>query len=215
MNCVSCGGAMRLEAAKECLVCNYCGNIVFPGPNQDGVRMFGELSETSCPVCRVALFEAVLAGHRILCCERCRGMLVSIDDFLQIVAQRRAALGGLSEPARPLDWGDIKRRLVCPRCGEPMDTHPYGGPGSIIIDNCPHCRVNWLDHKELERIVRAADRTPPSEWSEPVASQAAPGSVSRGAFFEEQPPQGAQVVEEAAADGRVLGKILQFVRNKL
>jgi len=38
-----------------------------------------------------------------------------------------------------------------------MDTHIYGGPGNIVIDNCPECRLNWLDHQELARITTAAD----------------------------------------------------------
>jgi Zn-finger nucleic acid-binding protein len=36
-----------------------------------------------------------------------------------------------------------------------MDVHPYGGPGNIVIDNCPHCRLNWLDSGEFFRVVRA------------------------------------------------------------
>ena len=36
-----------------------------------------------------------------------------------------------------------------------MDTHIYGGPGNIVIDNCPACRLNWLDFPELARIESA------------------------------------------------------------
>ena len=39
----------------------------------------------------------------------------------------------------------------------PMDAHPYAGPGAVIIDSCSECCVNWLDHGELQRIVRAPD----------------------------------------------------------
>ena len=39
-----------------------------------------------------------------------------------------------------------------------MDTHFYGGPGNVIIDDCSRCCVNWLDHGELMRIVHAPDR---------------------------------------------------------
>jgi Zn-finger nucleic acid-binding protein len=38
-----------------------------------------------------------------------------------------------------------------------MDTHPYGGPGNVIMDTCEHCSLNWLDYGELQRIVRAPD----------------------------------------------------------
>jgi Zn-finger nucleic acid-binding protein len=39
-----------------------------------------------------------------------------------------------------------------------MDTHPYLGPGHIVIDSCSECGLNWLDSGELMRIVRAPDR---------------------------------------------------------
>jgi Zn-finger nucleic acid-binding protein len=221
VNCPSCGGSMRLEPAKECLVCNYCENIVFPEPNQDGVRVLGEPSATACPVCGVPLRDAALTGHRILYCERCRGMLVSIDDFLAIVEQRRAELGGVTEPPHAPDWNEMKRRVDCPECGETMDTHPYGGPGNIIIDNCEHCRLNWLDHNELLRIARAADTARSAGWIDPLALPAPPelspriGLPPRRTFFEQQPAQGTQVVENTAAGGHVLSKILQFVRHQL
>jgi Zn-finger nucleic acid-binding protein len=38
-----------------------------------------------------------------------------------------------------------------------MDTHPYGGPGNVIIDTCENCSLNWLDYGELQHIVRAPD----------------------------------------------------------
>jgi Zn-finger nucleic acid-binding protein len=212
---------MCLEPAKECLICKYCGNIVFPEPNQDGVRVLGEPGATPCPVCRVPLVEAALAGHRILYCQRCRGMLVSIDDFLAIVQQRRAESGGATEPPHAPDWNDMKRRVDCPLCGESMDTHPYGGPGNIIIDNCSRCRLNWLDHNELAHIVRGADSAGAAGWRDPLISEPPPQSDGRRvavpvrAFFEEQSPQGAQVVENAPASGHMLRKILQFVRHQL
>jgi Zn-finger nucleic acid-binding protein len=37
-----------------------------------------------------------------------------------------------------------------------MDTHPYGGPENVIIDDCERCEVNLLDYGELQRIVHAS-----------------------------------------------------------
>jgi Zn-finger nucleic acid-binding protein len=39
-----------------------------------------------------------------------------------------------------------------------MDVHPYYGPGSQVIDSCPHCRLVWLDAGELAAIERAPGR---------------------------------------------------------
>lgn len=212
---------MRLDATKECLICNYCGNIVFPQPNQDGVRVLGAPGAIQCPVCHTGLVDAALAGHPIFYCEQCRGMLISIDDFLPVVAEERAELGCVCEPPHRPDWNEMQRSIDCPRCHQRMDTHPYAGPGAIIIDNCPRCRVNWLDHNELGRIVRAADSAGPNGWRDPLAPAPEPESTTGGgvpprwAFFEQQAPQAAQIVENAPADGHVLSKILQFIRHQL
>jgi Zn-finger nucleic acid-binding protein len=39
-----------------------------------------------------------------------------------------------------------------------MDSYPYGGPGNIVIDNCPRCALLWLNYGELTRIIRARER---------------------------------------------------------
>jgi Zn-finger nucleic acid-binding protein len=39
-----------------------------------------------------------------------------------------------------------------------MDTHPYCGPGNIVIDSCNHCNVVWLDRGELGQVVNAPGR---------------------------------------------------------
>ena len=39
-----------------------------------------------------------------------------------------------------------------------METHPYYGPGTFVIDSCVPCNVLWLDYGELERAVNAPGR---------------------------------------------------------
>ncbi len=36
-----------------------------------------------------------------------------------------------------------------------MDTHPYYGPGNVVIDSCESCQAVWLDFGELRQIVNA------------------------------------------------------------
>ena len=36
-----------------------------------------------------------------------------------------------------------------------MITHPYFGPGNVVIDSCEHCELVWLDFGELQQIVDA------------------------------------------------------------
>jgi Zn-finger nucleic acid-binding protein len=148
---------MRLKHDAEYLVCDYCANIYFPEPNTDGVRVLGETAAASCSICSVPLIHAAISGHRILYCGRCRGMLIEMDVFIAVIQDLRARRAGTSDAARQPDWQDLNRRLKCPQCGQLMDTHPYYGPGNVIIDDCERCMVNWLDYSELERIVRAPD----------------------------------------------------------
>jgi Zn-finger nucleic acid-binding protein len=39
-----------------------------------------------------------------------------------------------------------------------MDTHPYGGPGNIVVDNCEKCQIIWLDYGELKKVINAPGR---------------------------------------------------------
>ena len=142
---------MRLEDGKECLVCDHCRHIHFPEPDADGVRVLGLASTTMCSVCRIPLIHASIEGRRLLHCERCRGLLIAVEVFVGLIERLRAR--DYKAAPDPTAWGDINRPLDCPACGNRMDTHPYGGPGNILIDNCPQCELNWLDHSELSRIA--------------------------------------------------------------
>ena len=157
MNCANCGGPLRLEPDKDFLACDYCKSIYFPEPNQDGVRILGEPLPQLCPCCQVPLLPGSLEQRSILYCQRCRGMLVPLTAFLGLVQVLRANRQGPAEPPRPPNLDDLSRHLNCPLCLNPMDTHPYAGPGNVIIDNCPNCSQNWLDHNELLRIAAAPD----------------------------------------------------------
>jgi hypothetical protein len=85
-------------------------------------------------------------------------MLVGMDPFVAIIHNLRARGEVLSEAAHQPDWSELDRRMQCPQCRQEMETHPYGGGGNVIIEDCERCELNWLDHGELERIVQAPDR---------------------------------------------------------
>ena len=118
-------------------------------------------AQISCPVCAIFLTHASVARERIFYCERCRGMLISMDSFTEIVDDLRSRREIVVAAPRPPDWKDLDRRIRCPKCSASMDTHPYCGPGNIIIDTCERCALNWLDYGELDRVVRAPDPAVP------------------------------------------------------
>jgi Zn-finger nucleic acid-binding protein len=147
---------MRLDDDKDAFNCDYCKSIYFPEKNEDGVRVLGEPAPLACPVCAVSLVHAALSSWRILYCTRCRGMLITMDVFVELIQELRSRREGVAA-THPPDPKDLQRRIVCPQCHQPMDTHYYGGPGNIIIDDCDRCSLNWLDRGELMRIVLAPD----------------------------------------------------------
>ena len=137
---------------RDYFLCEYCGSLAFPRPSPDGVVALGEKGAVDCPVCSTTLVKGTVAEVRVLHCARCRGILAGRDAFSTIVRYLRAQASGEPDPVRPLNRDDLTREIACPYCGQTMDTHPYYGPGNVVIDNCGHCDVIWLDCGELATI---------------------------------------------------------------
>jgi Zn-finger nucleic acid-binding protein len=157
VNCPNCGAPMRLEVDKDYLICDYCGNVHVGEANADGVRVLGEAATEQCPICAIPLMHAAIDNHRILYCERCRGMLIAMDIFVSLVGDLRSRREATAPIVHPVDQEQLDQIIRCPKCGQDMDTHVYGGGGNVVMNDCERCELNWLDHGELERIVRAPD----------------------------------------------------------
>lgn len=156
MNCPSCGAAMRLNTDEDHFRCDYCKAVFFPAKDDEGVSVLAIPSGEDCPICAVPLMHAALAKIRIRYCTKCRGMLIPMEVFLALVDELRENEQGTLIAPTP-DAHDLQRKINCPHCHQRMDTHFYNGPGNVIIDDCETCSLNWLDHGELMRIVRAPD----------------------------------------------------------
>ena len=154
MNCPSCGAPLPVDAAGDTLPCAYCGSVYLPDANYDGVRILDESSAEPCPICGVPLMHASLAGAAVRYCNRCRGILVPMDAF-EALLTAVTALPGPPQIIAPADPTQLDRRLACPHCHQPMDTHFYAGPGNVILSDCERCQLNWLDHGRLQRLARA------------------------------------------------------------
>jgi len=121
-------------------------------------------------------------------CQTCRGLLLDRQTFVDAVQTKRAWATGEPRVPGPLDRRDLERAVDCPRCRQRMSTHPYYGPGRIVIDTCDACNLVWLDHGELERVVDAPGRDRGSSlrggegaWrGEPPKEQPEPRWPSRG-----------------------------------
>jgi Zn-finger nucleic acid-binding protein len=152
---------MELFARRRYYFCNHCGSFHFlDTPESDGIRVL-ELQAVSCARCGGRLATAQLDGeHPIQCCTTCRGVLLPRPTFAHVVYTRRTWATSQPVPPLPLNQRELERVVSCPACSKRMETHPYYGPGNVIIDSCQPCDVIWLDFGELQQIAEApgADR---------------------------------------------------------
>jgi Zn-finger nucleic acid-binding protein len=158
VSCENCGAPMTVVPGRDYFTCEYCGSYAFPRLSPDGVVVLGEAGDVDCPLCATTLVRASVAGVRVLHCANCRGILADQEAFLTVVRFLRAQVSGEPDPVRPLNREDLQREIACPYCGQRMDTHPYYGPGNVVIDNCARCGVIWLDYGELAVIRDAPGR---------------------------------------------------------
>lgn len=149
---------MRLIPGRNYFYCPYCGSFAFPEPSEDGVVVLGETGDVECPVCSTTLSTASVADVRVLHCTSCQGVLAKQEAFSAIVKFMRAQASGDPDPVRPVNQEELERNIACPYCGQTMATHPYYGPGNVVIDNCERCGVIWLDYGELAAIRDAPGR---------------------------------------------------------
>ena len=154
MNCRNCGAAMQPVSGAAYFRCPHCGTFEFPRTTDDGVATLNEVSEFGCPVCKQSLGTAAISGHPIHFCGTCRGFLTTNAAFSEILAHRRAENADRPTVTRTIDPDELRRRVCCPKCKKPMDAHPYGGGGNVVIDTCHRCHLIWLDCGEMETLAR-------------------------------------------------------------
>lgn len=152
---------MQLIATRGYFFCRYCGSFHFPeSAGDDGVRIVGDPDKAiACGVCKATLSSAMLdESVAVSYCRNCRGILIPRASFATVVQQRRAWAVDQPGPAIPLQPTELDRKMSCPVCSARMITHPYYGPGNVVIDNCSTCDLIWLDFAELKQIVAAPGR---------------------------------------------------------
>lgn len=147
---------MELNADRGCWLCRYCDSEMAPEATADGIRVLAA-SDLDCPICGVKLFTARLFDYALHYCQTCQGVLVPMDDLVPLTDDLRASRGEPTYIGRPPDPKSFDRHISCPRCHRVMDTHPYGGPGNVVMDTCEPCELHWLDRGELRRIASAPD----------------------------------------------------------
>jgi Zn-finger nucleic acid-binding protein len=161
MNCRNCGGGLKPVGNRPYFRCPYCETFHFPEEMEDGVAVVGGHAPHDCPICDQKLTRAAIDGHEVDYCGTCRGLLADNATFGTIVRLKRARHGSTAHVALPFSADELNRRVNCPHCRKPMDTHPYHAGGNAVIDTCHRCRVVWLDAGELTVLGRYSGRVPP------------------------------------------------------
>ena len=178
MNCKNCGAVMKLLREPPCFHCEHCGSYHFPEQEDSGVRKLGPSPDgAQCPTCREPLLLASYDDrHSVRYCDHCRGILFQRWDFGATIERERAWAESAPNPPRPMSPDELRRQLACPLCGRVLLTHPYLGPGNIVIDTCDACDIIWLEYGELERAVNAPGRDRGAALLKRQRDQALPGS---------------------------------------
>jgi Zn-finger nucleic acid-binding protein len=158
MNCPNCGAAMEPVGNRNHLRCDYCLTVHIPPEGQDGLVALDRDHRLSCPGCTVQLKVGTVEGKAVAYCPRCRGVLAASESFAAIVARKRSKRPAGDATDRPFDPEELRRTTSCPACRGRMDTHPYGGGGTAVIDSCHRCHLVWLDSGELTVLGRFVPR---------------------------------------------------------
>jgi len=163
MNCPSCGAPLRLANGNASLRCDYCGSIVVAAADETGTSFLEEAEGLACPACASALWNAVLGGVSLQSCKHCHGHLVAIGALEALIDQMRALQHQSAIPPAT-DGNDLQRKISCPKCSRPMDTHFYYGGGHAVLSTCERCELHWLDGGVLMQIVRAPHEREEQTW---------------------------------------------------
>jgi len=109
-----------------------------------------------CPMCPDSnLSVCTLHGTQVCGCETCRGFLIDGASLSDLVIALRIDFQGKEDKPKLIETRELDQFIECPPCGNRMYTHPYHGPGNVVINSCSECKLTWLDAGEFGKIIRA------------------------------------------------------------
>ncbi len=159
MKCQECGRTMQPVYGQDHFHCPTCHSFNFPTDlesSTDGIQPTEKMTEFRCAKCPDQPLEVGLIGKLQVCfCNQCRGFVIDSGSLGILLNSRRAQYRGPDDTPTPLDQIALAETINCPACYEPMESHPYYGPGTVVLNSCDGCKLVWLDHGEMASIVRA------------------------------------------------------------
>ncbi len=171
MKCETCLGALTKIHNQDYHHCAGCNSYRFAAElasSVDPIVAVGKTVEAECPQCDVTLQLGLIHNRWNVCyCQNCRGFLIESGVLQVVTHELRASYSGEDDLPVAIDPSELACKRSCPACRGQFDTHPYYGPGNVVIDSCHRCALTWLDHGELATIMRAPGKRP-SPDSSPV-----------------------------------------------
>ncbi|HVS11281.1 MAG TPA: zf-TFIIB domain-containing protein [Planctomycetota bacterium] len=200
--CGYCGAEVTLEERRLSAICPVCYARTSTAARfcmECGVAIAPQAllalpESATCPRCRGALRSRWLGAVSVVECASCGGLWLGEESFERLAEdaeQQDLALRTLGQSAEraKIDDAHPVRYLPCVLCGDFMMRRNFGSSSGVIVDVCRKHGV-WLDHAELERIVRfiragglERARRREVERLEERARRASQGAPPDGAFL--------------------------------
>ena len=113
-----------------------------------------------CPRCGEELEQFSLLGIDVFRCPRACGLTVAQNRLMPLTQALAKDSLACIDPALPIEIAPDhpNESAPCPGCSKPMQTFGYLESRFAYLDRCNACAVVWIDHAELETVVRLAAR---------------------------------------------------------
>jgi len=112
-----------------------------------------------CHSCGAEMTTEEYEGINIEVCPVCQGVWLDNGELGQIIKTREEKFDqsqidqlNLKCDVTKIPVGELKREVVCPKCGLQMSPVNYSYCSGIIIDKCSSNDGVWLDQGEIEKI---------------------------------------------------------------
>ncbi len=129
----------------------------------DDKPLVREIKRT-CPICKIAIYPAQLAGRELFLCEECHGTAWPKETMMKTLPQEATQdiqRGSESKAHKTPAYFTPRQKppfLICPLCQKRMKEEKLaGGP----VDICEKCACLWLDGPKLARFK---DLLGPFKW---------------------------------------------------
>jgi Zn-finger nucleic acid-binding protein len=116
-----------------------------------------------CPICKLPIYEAALAGLPVLHCAECKGMGLKRESMmkLQPYGPKAVTIGAEERGYKRPQFFEPRQKppfLICPFCKKKMKGTTLA---KFSVDICEECAALWLEEGKVEFLNDIAG---PYKW---------------------------------------------------